>query len=302
MEVLRFLNGDKRYSSRYFLLPGLMSDTPAGLFLTGTERAELWTCRGSKSKEKRKYRHKCILPNYLPLTLIISWTNTVLKPQSEVIQYLLLVSGDVWLGWQLETGLEKMVWLSQNLKLLKTAAGFFFSPQTQTKNWHVVPRWTRASAILNRSSRSSAAAGWSSRLGRVTHRWPPACSSTLPSLTTTDTCPFSLAELREERKVNTLGHSNSPVVVSRVWTRLSFSTRSSRDFALDICLQNRQVWELQFAHWTTASNASRLTDCLRLSSVCSVLQTLTTSVTLHTSNKLLMLKSRNPYNITFTYM
>lgn len=46
-------------------------------------------------------------------------------------------------------------------------------------------------------------------------------------------------------------------------------------------------WELQqiSLDWLTASSTSGLTDCFGLSSVCSVLQTLTTSVTLHTNTQ-----------------
>lgn len=174
----------------------------------------------------------------------------------------------------------------------------------QNRNRHVALCWARASAILNSSSRSSTAACWSSSLGRVALRWPPACSSTLLSLTTTDTSPFAPAELREEGE-----HSEPQKLTDFNSWRQSNKThqRSARCWLTSVLALNpletlRWIsvsrtdgcgynWELQqqFIYWLTASNAPRLTDCCRLPSACSVLQTLTTSVTLHTSNKSLML-------------
>lgn len=94
-------------------------------------------------------------------------------------------------------------------------------------------------------------------------------------------------------------------VLSLVLTYLSLSSKSSLDLARNICLQNRLVW-LQLTttadrqdsiHWLTASSTSRLTGCFGLSSVCSVLQTLTTSVTLHTNIQVGDVSNRSQYMI-----
>lgn len=57
-DALRDCNGDKRYASLYFLLPGLMSDAPAGLFFATTKGAELCSCRGSNSTERAKSKRQ----------------------------------------------------------------------------------------------------------------------------------------------------------------------------------------------------------------------------------------------------
>lgn len=101
---------------------------------------------------------------------------------------------------------------------------FFWTTFKSKKDQHVAACSARASAILNSSSRSSAAPCWSSSLGRVALRWPPACSSTLPSLTTTDTSPFPLAELRrgeggEHRTADWLTHWKQSNKTSRCSAR-----------------------------------------------------------------------------------